>query len=356
MAALSVFLSAAAEDAAFAERLRQAIIAAGGAIVSEPPSAVPRTDVVPLSDRELATLRGARAFVTVLTPTAFASARMRDEAQHAAEAPRDGKRILVPVHLDPIAPEAAWPALRGVSPVTGPYGEPRLQEILIAETLRRLGLPVRRNWALLAVLALLLLLLVCCLVAGLVPGPRAVLIGFWPGAARQAATVTPTATPTPTAIPPGTGLLGQYYRSRTAACCAPMTDDLFGTLLFTRVDPQININSVFGQYPDPRLAGDAYAIRWTGTIRSRYTETYTFVTHSDDGVRVWVDGRLLIDNWTTHAEQADTGTIALTAGRPYDIKVEYYENNVSGAVITLQWQSASQSLELVPQSQLYPPA
>ncbi|MFO8008656.1 MAG: PA14 domain-containing protein, partial [Candidatus Brocadiia bacterium] len=83
-----------------------------------------------------------------------------------------------------------------------------------------------------------------------------------------------------------------------------------------------------------------------------YSETYTFTTRSDDGVRLWVNGQSVIDNWTDHGPTYDSGTIALSAGTKYDIQLDYYENG-GGAVIELYWSSASQAEEIIPQSQLY---
>ena len=59
--------------------------------------------------------------------------------------------------------------------------------------------------------------------------------------------------------------------------------------------------------------------------------TYTFRTWSDDGVRLWVNGQLMIDNWSDHEPASDTATITLEAGRKYDLVLEYYENG-SGAM------------------------
>ncbi|MFO8008405.1 MAG: sugar-binding protein, partial [Candidatus Brocadiia bacterium] len=83
-----------------------------------------------------------------------------------------------------------------------------------------------------------------------------------------------------------------------------------------------------------------------------YSETYTFTTRSDDGVRLWVNGQSVIDNWTDHGPTYDSGTIALSAGTKYDIQLDYYENG-GGAVCQLSWSSASQAEEIIPQSQLY---
>jgi hypothetical protein len=363
MAALTVFLSASPADADFAERLSRAIRANGGKVVSSPPSSssppagASPGDAAPLPQGELKSLEGARAYVAVLSPAALASGRLRSEAdRYSATARRDAKRKVVPVQLEPLPPDASVPALRSYPPVTGPYGTPELQDKLIAETLSRLGLPVQGiNALVLLIAALLALLLLACLGSQvLAPGGGLHFVLGSLGGSQPTATLTATATPTATPLPAGTGLLGQYYRSRRIDCCVAMPDDLFGALLFTKVDPQINIHSGNGQYPDPRLAGGAYAIRWTGQIRPQYSETYTFTTQSDDGVRVWVNGQVIIDDWKTHAEATDTGSIALKAGQLYDIRIDYYENDVSGAVMVLQWQSASQPFGLVPASALYP--
>lgn len=79
----------------------------------------------------------------------------------------------------------------------------------------------------------------------------------------------------------------------------------------------------------------------------------TFHTVSDDGVRLWVDGKLVIDNFTDHAALEDTGTVTLTAGQKYDIRVAYRENG-GEAVVKLFWSSPCQTREIVSALQLYP--
>ena len=66
-------------------------------------------------------------------------------------------------------------------------------------------------------------------------------------------------------------------------------------------------------------------MRWTGQIEARYSETYTFMTRSDAGVRLWIDGQLIIDAWDDHELSSHWGTIDLEAGQRYDIRLEYYE-------------------------------
>jgi PA14 domain len=117
-----------------------------------------------------------------------------------------------------------------------------------------------------------------------------------------------------------------------------------------RVDTTVNFDWGSNS-PDDTIAPDTFSVRWTGQVRSRYSETYTFHTVSDDGIRLWVNGQLIIDNWTAQPATENTGTIALAANQDYDIKLEYFEQ--TGASISkLYWSSASQLKEIVPQSQL----
>jgi hypothetical protein len=99
----------------------------------------------------------------------------------------------------------------------------------------------------------------------------------------------------------------------------------------------------------------AFSVRWSGMVQPRYTEPYTFTTTADDGVRLWVNGELLIDDWSSHAPEEHSGTtsIALTAGQQYTVTLEYFENLLT-AEVQLEWESIHQAREIVPTSQLYP--
>ncbi|MBV9467990.1 MAG: hypothetical protein JOZ57_01945, partial [Abitibacteriaceae bacterium] len=96
-----------------------------------------------------------------------------------------------------------------------------------------------------------------------------------------------------------------------------------------------------------------FSARWNGLVIPRYSETYTFSTVSDDGVRLWVNGQLLIDNWSAHGGTEDKGAIALQAGKPYTIKMEYF-NGSGGGVARLSWASQSQAKEIIPANALRP--
>lgn len=103
-----------------------------------------------------------------------------------------------------------------------------------------------------------------------------------------------------------------------------------------------------------------FSVRWTGKIQPKYSETYTFATQEDDGLKLWVDGQLLISDWKDHTLTSRHGSIRLEAGRKYDIKIEYFNGpdhartNVLGhAEVHLRWSSPSQPLEIVPESALW---
>ncbi len=138
----------------------------------------------------------------------------------------------------------------------------------------------------------------------------------------------------------GTGLTGDYYDNM----------DFTGFAL-TRVDATVNFNWGSGA-PDASMGADSFSVQWTGQVEPLYSENYTFYTNSDDGVRLWVNGQSLIDNWTDHGPTEDSGIIGLTAGTKYDISMDFYENG-GGAVAELRWSSPSQAKEVIPQTQLY---
>ncbi|CAE6484244.1 putative baseplate assembly protein [Nitrosomonas nitrosa] len=157
----------------------------------------------------------------------------------------------------------------------------------------------------------------------------------WPGFTIADISDPPTSTPT------GTGLYGEYFDTRN------LTDRKL-----SRIDTTINFDWGAGS-PDPLIGANTFSVRWTGWVNTPVTGIYTFYTTSDDGVRLWVNNHLLINNWTDHGVTENSGSISLTAGKKYDIKLEYYENT-GAAIIKLSWAPPGQSKQIIPQSQLYP--
>src|SRR5688572_21574172 len=101
--------------------------------------------------------------------------------------------------------------------------------------------------------------------------------------------------------------------------------DFTGTT-YQRTDPNVNLQVGNGS-PVPGVIGpDTFSVRWTGTVEPQHTQTYTFYTQSNNGVRLWVNGKLIINNWIEHNLTENRGSIALVAGRRYDLRMEFYDN------------------------------
>lgn len=138
----------------------------------------------------------------------------------------------------------------------------------------------------------------------------------------------------------GDGLLGSYFPNTSFA----------GTPT-TRVDETIDFNWGTGE-PISGLGSDTFSIRWTGKVKAFTTETYTFYTQSDEGVRLWIDDNLIIDKWVNQTVTEWSADVDFDAGVSYSIKLEYYEDT-NDAVCQLYWSSPAIAKEIVPKRQLY---
>ncbi|NJN15401.1 MAG: hypothetical protein HC822_03465 [Oscillochloris sp.] len=138
------------------------------------------------------------------------------------------------------------------------------------------------------------------------------------------------------------GLRAQYFNNTN-----------FSGSTITRDDTRVDFNWGAGS-PDSTIGADTFSVRWEGQVEPRYSERYTFYTVSDDGVRLWVNGKKVIDNWTRHAPTENQGRITLQAGQRYDIRLEFFESS-GRAQISLAWSSPSQPKQIIPQNQLFLP-
>jgi hypothetical protein len=159
-----------------------------------------------------------------------------------------------------------------------------------------------------------------------------------PADARPEASVTPEAAPSV-----GTGLKGQYF------------DNLdYTNLKLTRIDPTIDFVWSATESPDPAIATDGiYSVKWSGTVKPEFGETYTFYADSDDGVGLKVNGQQLIDDPTDHATMEFSGTITLEAGKSYAIELNWFTSQGIGE-IHLYWSSNSRPRQVVPKERLFP--
>ena len=134
-------------------------------------------------------------------------------------------------------------------------------------------------------------------------------------------------------------LTGQYFDSLD-----------FQDLKLTRSDATVDFT--WAGAPDASMGANFFSVRWRGQVQPQYSQEYTFYVNSDDGARLWVDGRLLIDNWVNQSPTEKSGKITLEANEKYDIRLDYYEFD-QGAQAHLSWSSASQSKQVIPSSRLF---
>ena len=149
----------------------------------------------------------------------------------------------------------------------------------------------------------------------------------------------------PNSIGKGTGLLGSYWSNQLKTFTGKPT--------LIRLDRTVDFEWGNGS-PAPAISADHFTARWTGQVGAQFSETYTFYTTTDDGVRLWLNGRKIIDQWVDQGPTEWSSTIALAAGQRYDVLLEYYENG-GGATAHLSWSGPSTPKTIIPQAQLYPP-
>lgn len=105
----------------------------------------------------------------------------------------------------------------------------------------------------------------------------------------------------------------------------------------------IDQDGFYGEYyisdhpdsPDPTIDPDTFSVRWTGRIQADIDGSFNFRTASDGGIRVQIDGNVIIDHWQEHFLTTDSGSLSLTAGQ-HQIEIEYYHNS-GDARVGLYW-------------------
>jgi beta-glucosidase len=111
------------------------------------------------------------------------------------------------------------------------------------------------------------------------------------------------------------GLQGEYFDNM----------DFSGAPVFTRIDKQINFEWKMGS-PDPKIPVDHFSIRWAGKLIAPISGVVRIGASTDDGVRLFINGKKVIDSWFIRPVSTDIVTLTLEAGKEYDIVMEYYEN------------------------------
>lgn len=117
-----------------------------------------------------------------------------------------------------------------------------------------------------------------------------------------------------------------------------------------RVDRQVNYSGTPGKFADTDL-DDYFYVRWTGILRVPKDGKYTFYLESDDGSRLWIDGRAVVENGGLHPMEEKSGEAALKAGE-YEIRVEFFEN-MGEAGCRVSWEADGIPKEPIPERALF---
>jgi len=128
----------------------------------------------------------------------------------------------------------------------------------------------------------------------------------------------------------GSNWTGAYYNNQT----------LSGQPIFNRIDPALVFN--WGPYgPGPGIGGEHWSARWT-SIQYLNAGTYQFNVTVDDGVRIYIDGQIIIDQWHDQSATAYSANVAVVTGT-HAIQVDYYQG-VGDASLSVSWNYVSSTL------------
>jgi beta-glucosidase len=121
------------------------------------------------------------------------------------------------------------------------------------------------------------------------------------------------------------GLRGEYFDNK----------DLQGAPVVTRIDEQLNF-TWFTNAPVPQLPTDNFSARWAGKLVPPVSGTYELGARADDGVRIFLDDKLLVEDWRDRGGKTVTKSVELEGGREYKLRIEYYDRYHNGE-LRLVW-------------------
>jgi beta-glucosidase len=124
------------------------------------------------------------------------------------------------------------------------------------------------------------------------------------------------------------GLRGEYFANLK----------LSGKPVIDRTDRRINFDWAASESERDGLPRE-FTVRWTGMILPNSSSLHVFRARADSGVRVYLDHKLIIDDWADHSAHPDTATRYLEAGQTYRLRVEYKNTGGGGAIAQFGWAS-----------------
>lgn len=130
------------------------------------------------------------------------------------------------------------------------------------------------------------------------------------------------------------GLVGQYYDNM----------ELEGQPAATRTDTGIEFEYAGKESPMANFPGDKFSIRWSGVYCPLKDQKVSFVLTGDDGFRMGIDGKKVIDDWGNHSAETKKYAFDAKKGQKYNVEVEYYENT-DEAVMKLEYSIVGEGLK-----------
>jgi beta-glucosidase len=125
------------------------------------------------------------------------------------------------------------------------------------------------------------------------------------------------------------GLKGEYFAN----------EEFKGEPVLVRVDKQVDFD--WGDNaPDPKVPQVHFSVRWTGTLTAPRTGDYAISITSDDGSRLFLDDKPVIDDWGVHAAQTQRSVVHLEAGKPVAVRMEFFQREGESSA-SLGWGDAS---------------
>lgn len=133
------------------------------------------------------------------------------------------------------------------------------------------------------------------------------------------------------------GLTGSYFNG---------TDLNNFNYKVSQVDQTVNLSTP----PSAITSSSNFSVRWTGFVKPSSSQAYTFYTNTTKGVRLWINGAMVINQWSNATlTEYRSSAINLTAGVLYSVRME-----VNGGTATLSWSSNSVSKQVIPSTSLFP--
>jgi beta-glucosidase len=148
----------------------------------------------------------------------------------------------------------------------------------------------------------------------------AVTVNFKPGVVISSEVFKNT-TFTTTADGKTPGMLAEFFNN----------GDLHGSPALKRTDAQVNFDWGMGSYTDGGPVNN-FSARWTGYFTPAANGIYDLMVTGDDGIRLYVDDKMVLENWNYHGMKVDVKKMPFTAGHHYKLKLEYHQGNGQASV------------------------